>query len=155
MRGQVGMALGRNVGCARPVRRAAPFTTGRRTVAARAATTDMGALRKLSDAQLDAQVKESKTEIIKLEMKKASRQEFKPHEIKVHKKKVAQLLTVKREREIEQGVSKRESRRAEKNAALDKYKKQLQQANIVIQRPKSTKLRWQKREAARAAASEK
>ncbi len=57
---------------------------------------------------------QAKTEIVKLEMKKASRQEFKPHEIKAQKKRVAQLLTVKREREIEQGVSKRESKRAEK-----------------------------------------
>jgi len=108
----------------------------------------------MSDAQLDAAVKESKTEIIKLEMKKASRQEFKPHEIKAHKKQVARLLTVKREREIEQGVSKRESRRNEKNAALAKYKQQLKDSNIVIQRPKSQKLRWKKREAARAAAAE-
>ena len=82
-------------------------------------------------------------------MKKASRQEFKPHEIKAHKKQVARLLTVKREREIEQGVSKRESRRNEKNAALAKYKQQLKDSNIVIQRPKSQKLRWKKREAAR------
>ena len=57
---------------------------------------------------------QAKTEIVKLEMKKASRQEFKPHEIKAQKKRVAQLLTVKREREIEQGISKRESKRAEK-----------------------------------------
>jgi len=111
-------------------------------------------LRSLSDAQLDQQVKESKTELIKLEMKKASRQEFKPHEMKAYKKKVAQLLTVKREREIEQGVSKRESRRKEKTEALAKYKQQLKDANIVIQRPNSNKLRWQKREAARAAAEE-
>ena len=114
-------------------------------VAARATLSD---LRKLSSEQIDAQVKESKTELVKLEMKKASRQEFKPHEFKMYKKKVAQLLTVKREKEIEQGISKRESRRAEKNAALDKYKKQLKEANIVIQRPKSTKLRWQKKAAA-------
>ena len=67
---------------------------------------------------------------------------------------VARLLTVKREREIEQGVSKRESRRNEKNAALAKYKQQLKDSNIVIQRPKSQKLRWKKREAARAAAAE-
>lgn len=37
-----------------------------------------------------------------------------------------------------------------RNAALAKYKQQLQDANIVIQRPKSTKLRWKKREAARS-----
>mmetsp|Transcript_2578 Transcript_2578/g.9485 ORF Transcript_2578/g.9485 Transcript_2578/m.9485 type:complete len:148 (+) Transcript_2578:2612-3055(+) len=128
----------------------------RRTVVARAAPTanNVASVRQMSDAQLDAAVKESKTEIIKLEMKKASRQEFKPHEIKAHKKQVARLLTVKREREIEQGVSKRESRRNEKNAALAKYKQQLKDSNIVIQRPKSQKLRWKKREAARAAAAE-
>ena len=49
---------------------------------------------------------------------------------------------------------KRKSRRKEKTEALAKYKQQLKDANIVIQRPKSNKLRWQKREAARAAAEE-
>ena len=79
-----------------------------------AATSDVGQLRRLSDAQLEQAVKESRTELIKLEMKKASRQEFKAHEMRAYKKKVAQLLTVKREREIEQGISKKESRKAEK-----------------------------------------
>merc|ERR1711937_578173 len=134
--------------CVAPAQRAASVGSRRTVSASAAAAKD---LRSLSDAQLDQQVKESKTELIKLEMKKASRQEFKPHEMKAYKKKVAQLLTVKREKEIEQGISKRESRRAEKNAALDAYKKQLKEANIVIQRPKSNKLRWQKKAAANAA----
>merc|ERR1712087_141714 len=154
MRASVGM--GSRMGsvrrtCVAPAQRAASVRSRRTVSVSAAAAKD---LRSLSDAQLDQQVKESKTEIIKLEMKKASRQEFKPHEMKAYKKKVAQLLTVKREREIEQGVSKRESRRKEKTEALAKYKQQLQDANIVIQRPKSNKLRWQKREAARAAAEE-
>merc|ERR1719460_1888702 len=93
--------------CVAPAQRAASVRSRRTASASAAAAED---LRSLSDAQLDQQVKESKTELIKLEMKKASRQEFKPHEMKAYKKKVAQLLTVKREREIEQGVSKRESR---------------------------------------------
>mmetsp|Transcript_8367 Transcript_8367/g.15480 ORF Transcript_8367/g.15480 Transcript_8367/m.15480 type:complete len:112 (+) Transcript_8367:119-454(+) len=93
----------------------ARHATPRRTVCARAAaTSDVGQLRRLSDAQLEQAVKESRTELIKLEMKKASRQEFKAHEMRAYKKKVAQLLTVKREREIEQGISKKESRKAEK-----------------------------------------
>merc|ERR1712039_1147380 len=139
MRASVGM--GSRMGsvrrtCVAPAQRAASVRSRRTVSASAAAAKD---LRSLSDAQLDQQVKESKTEIIKLEMKKASMQAF--------KKKVAQLLTVKREREIEQGVSKRESRRKEKTEALAKYKQQLKDANIVIQRPKSNKLRWQKRAA--------
>merc|ERR1712157_495024 len=137
-----GLALRKTAGHRCPAPR---ITASRPQVTVRAAMSD---LKKLSTAEIDRQVKESKTELVKLEMKKASRQEFKPHEFKMYKKKVAQLLTVKREKEIEQGISKRESRRAEKNAALDKYKKQLKEANIVIQRPKSTKLRWQKKAAA-------
>ena len=114
----------------------------------------MATLRQLSADQLEEEVKESQREIVRLEiMKSCFDTMFKPHELKGHKKKIAKLQTIKREREIEQGVSKRESRRAEKNAALDKYKKWLKESNIVIQRPKSTKRRWQQREAARAAAA--
>lgn len=41
-------------------------------------------------------------------------QEFKPSDFDWHKTKIAQLLTVKRERTLAAGVNKRESRRAEK-----------------------------------------
>ena len=41
-------------------------------------------------------------------------QEFKPSDFGWHKKKIAQLLTVKRERTLAAGVTKRESRKAEK-----------------------------------------
>lgn len=41
-------------------------------------------------------------------------QEFKPSDFGWHKTKIAQLLTVKRERTLAAGVNKRESRRAEK-----------------------------------------
>jgi len=47
------------------------------------------------------------------------RQEFKASDFGWHKTKIAQMLTIKREREIEQGVSKRDSRAAEKRAKVE------------------------------------
>lgn len=47
------------------------------------------------------------------------KQEFKASDFGWHKTKIAQMLTIKREREIEQGISKRDSRAAEKRAKVE------------------------------------
>jgi len=109
----------------------------------------MDDLRKLSDEEIARKAEEVKVELIKLDMKKASRQEFQAHLFKENRRLVARLLTIKREREIEQGISRRESLRQAKREELAKYKAALKEANVVIQRPKSKKLRWRKRTEAR------
>lgn len=48
-----------------------------------------------------------------LSVKKATRQEVKAHHFALLRKKVAILKTVRRERELEQGVKKRESRKVD------------------------------------------
>jgi hypothetical protein len=46
-------------------------------------------------------------------------QEFKGSDFGWHKTKIAQMLTIKRERELAEGVSKRDSRAAAKRAKVD------------------------------------
>ena len=50
---------------------------------------------------------------------KKTKQEFKGSDFGWHKTKIAQMLTVKRERELAEGVSKRDSRAAEKRAKVE------------------------------------
>lgn len=58
-----------------------------------------------------------KKDLLLLNVKKATKQEVKCHQFVVLRKKVAMLKTIRREREIEQGIKKRESR------SLDKAKR--------------------------------
>ena len=52
----------------------------------------------------------SKKMLFQLRMRQSTRKEFKPHHFGILKTKVAQLYTVKREREVAEGVGKRDSR---------------------------------------------
>jgi len=54
-----------------------------------------------------------------LRIKFAKREEYKPSQYSALRKRVAQLLTIKREREIEQGIDKRDSRAAEKQRLVE------------------------------------
>eukprot|EP00271_Cylindrocystis_brebissonii_P009012 TRINITY_DN23597_c0_g1_i1.p1 TRINITY_DN23597_c0_g1~~TRINITY_DN23597_c0_g1_i1.p1 ORF type:complete len:188 (+),score=30.51 TRINITY_DN23597_c0_g1_i1:56-565(+) len=72
----------------------------------------MAEIRVMTTEDIEAQVVDMKTELFFLRCKKArSPQEYKPSETQALRKKIARMLTVKREREIEQGISKRESRK--------------------------------------------
>ncbi|KAK9806382.1 hypothetical protein WJX72_012269 [[Myrmecia] bisecta] len=70
--------------------------------------------RSLSEEQIVEEVNKAKRELFDLRVKQKTKQEFKPSDFGWHQTKIAQLLTVKREREIEQGITKREARAAEK-----------------------------------------
>ncbi|BDA41147.1 probable 50S ribosomal protein L29, chloroplastic [Coccomyxa sp. Obi] len=48
-------------------------------------------------------------------MAQRTKQPFKPSDFGYHQTKIAQLLTISREREIEQGISLRQARKTEKN----------------------------------------
>jgi len=76
-------------------------------------------LRDLSDADVEERVAKAKRRLLDLRIKKATRQEFKPHEFAENKKEVARLLTIRRQRELEQGISKRDSRKLKQKAMLD------------------------------------
>lgn len=70
--------------------------------------------RSLSNEDIDAKVTELKSDLLNLRMKQAAREKFDQGAMPIKKKDIARLLTVKREREIEQGISKRESRNMER-----------------------------------------
>jgi ribosomal protein L29 len=66
------------------------------------------------------EVESTKKELILLNVKKATRQEVKAHHFVLLRKKVAMLKTIRRERELEQGVKKRASRSLDTMMALTK-----------------------------------
>lgn len=72
----------------------------------------------MNDEAIDAKVTELKTDLLNLRFKQAAREKFTQSEIPQKRKDIARLLTVKREREVEQGISKRESRKLEKKKLL-------------------------------------
>ncbi|MBW4419525.1 MAG: 50S ribosomal protein L29 [Myxacorys californica WJT36-NPBG1] len=61
--------------------------------------------RKLNDEELSEQILASKRELFELRMQKGTRQLEKPHLFKHAKHRLAQLLTVERERQLKQGQS--------------------------------------------------
>lgn len=55
-------------------------------------------LKKLELENLSLEILSTKKELFDLRLKKATRQSFKPHLFKHHKRKIAQLLTLESER---------------------------------------------------------
>ncbi|GAQ83058.1 chloroplast ribosomal protein L29 [Klebsormidium nitens] len=70
--------------------------------------------RSWTDEELDQKVADCKMELFFLRMQLAARQEIKTHRFDALRKTVARLLTVKREREIAEGIKPRESRKRSK-----------------------------------------
>ena len=65
----------------------------------------------MTETQLVEEVERAKRRLFEMRMKRATRQEVKRHEFRVQRKKVAQIKTILRQRELAQGISKRESRK--------------------------------------------
>merc|ERR1711966_12365 len=63
--------------------------------------------RAMTVEQIDDAVLSERKLLLDLRVKASRKQEFKPHEFKVHKKNIARMLTIKREKEIADGISKR------------------------------------------------
>jgi len=68
----------------------------------------------LSNEQILNEVSEAKKLLYKLRVKQSTRKAYKGHHFDILRKKVAQLYTVRRQREVTEGVSKRESRESMK-----------------------------------------
>merc|ERR1712078_598384 len=81
--------------------------------------TSASQFRSLSTEQIDAKVVELKGELLDLRIQRAARKEVATHQFKHKRRAMAQLLTVRREKEIEQGIGTRESRKLEKKKAQD------------------------------------
>nr|5H1S_Z Chain Z, 50S ribosomal protein L29 [Spinacia oleracea]5X8P_Z Chain Z, protein L29 [Spinacia oleracea]5X8T_Z Chain Z, protein L29 [Spinacia oleracea] len=86
-------------------------------------------LRTKTNEQLNEEILQLKGELFMLRLQRSARENFKPSDFGRMRKRVARMLTVKREREIEQGVGKRLSRK------LDKAWKR----SIVVRPPPSLK----------------
>jgi large subunit ribosomal protein L29 len=89
-------------------------------VMCRAKKMPMADIRSMSAEQIDAKVTELKEELFRMRMKQATRQSVVSSDMQMKKKDIARLLTVKRQQEIADGVSLRESRRREKKIAVAK-----------------------------------
>ncbi|KAH7284040.1 hypothetical protein KP509_34G037300 [Ceratopteris richardii] len=71
-------------------------------------------LRKMSDQELKDGVVELKGELFVLRMKNTARIEVKNSEFQRMRKRIARMLTIYRERELERGINKRASRKLDK-----------------------------------------
>merc|ERR1712151_327683 len=62
---------------------------------------------KLSYEEIDKYVEYLEKDLLWIRIKKASRQEFKSSDIKLGRKKIAHLLTIRRRKQIEEGINRR------------------------------------------------
>ncbi|KAL4452772.1 hypothetical protein ABPG75_008434 [Micractinium tetrahymenae] len=88
-------------------------------VVAMAKPTKAADFRGLSVEEIDTAVQEAKRDMFSMRIKFAKREEWKPSDYKALKRKVAQLLTVRRERELAQGVDRRASKAAERQKLVE------------------------------------
>merc|ERR1712196_306886 len=65
-------------------------------------------IRTLSYEAIEKQLEDGYKEVISLRIKQATRQEFKPSDVRNQKKQIARLLTVRREMQIADGISNTE-----------------------------------------------
>ncbi|KAL9229733.1 hypothetical protein vseg_005168 [Gypsophila vaccaria] len=71
-------------------------------------------IRTKSNEQINEEIQQLKGELFMLRLQRSARENFKPSDFGRLRKRVARMLTVKREREIEQGIGKRLSRKLDK-----------------------------------------
>ncbi|XP_030455854.2 50S ribosomal protein L29, chloroplastic isoform X1 [Syzygium oleosum] len=90
--------------------------------------------------EINDEVVDLKGELLMLRLQKSARNEFKSSEFRRMRKRIARLLTVKREREIEEGINKRLSRKLDR-----KWKR-----SIVVRPPPSLKKLMEEEAAAEA-----
>lgn len=102
-------------------------------------------IRAKSTDEINDEVIDLKGELFMLRLAQSVKDEFKPSEFRRMRKRVARLLTVRRERELEEGINKRLSRKLDR-----KWKK-----SIVVRPPPSLKKQMEERAAKEAAEAEK
>ncbi|KAK4766812.1 hypothetical protein SAY87_008454 [Trapa incisa] len=90
---------------------------------------EMKEIRTKTTDEINDEVVELKGELFMLRLQKSARNEFKSSEFRRMRKRIARMLTVKREREIDEGINKRLSRKLDR-----KWKK-----SIVVRPPPSLK----------------
>ncbi|XP_041008745.1 50S ribosomal protein L29, chloroplastic [Juglans microcarpa x Juglans regia] len=98
---------------------------------------EINEIRAKTTEEINEEVVDLKGELLMLRLQKSARNEFKSSEFRRMRKRIARMLTIKREREIEEGINKRLSRKLDR-----KWKK-----SIVVRPPPSLK-KLQEEEAA-------
>ncbi|KAL8133993.1 large ribosomal subunit protein uL29c [Apium graveolens] len=71
-------------------------------------------IRALSTEEIQEQVVDLKGELFMLRLQRSARNEFKSSDFRRMRKRVARMLTVRRERELEEGINKRLSRKRDR-----------------------------------------
>ncbi|KZV22032.1 hypothetical protein F511_39180 [Dorcoceras hygrometricum] len=94
-------------------------------------------IRTKSTEELNEEIVDLKGELFMLRLQRSARNEYKSSEFRRMHKRVARMLTVKREREIEEGIDKRLSRKLDR-----KWKKS------IVPRPPPSLKKLQEEEAA-------
>lgn len=102
---------------------------------------EMKEIRTKTTEEINEEVVELKGELFMLRLQKSARNEFTSSEFRRMRKRIARLLTVKREREIEEGIGKRLSR---------KFDRQWKRSIVV--KPPPSLIKLQEEEAAAEAA---
>ncbi|XP_028803740.1 50S ribosomal protein L29, chloroplastic [Neltuma alba] len=97
-------------------------------------------IRAKTTEEINEEVTDLKGELLMLRLQKSARNEFKSSEFRRMRKRIARMLTVKREREIEKGIGKRLSRKLDR-----KWKKS------IVPRPPPSLKKLQEEEAAEEA----
>ncbi|THU60807.1 hypothetical protein C4D60_Mb07t16630 [Musa balbisiana] len=101
---------------------------------------EMKDIRAKTTEEINEEVIDLKGELLMLRLQKSARNEFKSSEFGRMRKRIARMLTVKREREIEEGINKRLSRKLDR-----KWKK-----SIVVRPPPSLRKKQEEQKAAEA-----
>ncbi|KAJ8471310.1 hypothetical protein OPV22_025653 [Ensete ventricosum] len=122
------------------VRDAAPVSSrgGRMVVKMAKREEEMKEIRAKTAEEVNEEVIDLKGELLMLRLQKSARNEFKSSEFGRMRKRIARMLTVKREREIEEGINKRLSRKLDR-----KWKK-----SIVVRPPPSLRKKQEEQKAA-------
>ncbi|KAF9621701.1 hypothetical protein IFM89_026764 [Coptis chinensis] len=106
---------------------------------------ELKGIRAKTSEEINEEIIDLKGELLMLRLQKSAREEFKNSEFGRMRKRVARMLTVRRERELEEGIKKRLSRK------LDRQWKK----SIVVRPPPSLRKMQEEEKAAAAAEAEK
>ncbi|KAJ8479949.1 hypothetical protein OPV22_023676 [Ensete ventricosum] len=135
-----GIRLDTGVRAATPLSYRGGASGGRMMVNMAKREEEMKEIRAKTTEEINEEVIDLKGELLMLRLQKSARNEFKSSEFGRMRKKIARMLTVKREREIEEGINKRLSRKLDR-----KWKR-----SIVVRPPPSLRKKQEEQKAAEA-----
>ncbi|CAL9105477.1 unnamed protein product [Musa textilis] len=135
-----GIRIGAGVRDATPVSSRGGAGGGRMVVRMAKREEEMKEIRAKTTEEINEEVIDLKGELLMLRLQKSARNEFKSSEFGRMRKRIARMLTVKREREVEEGINKRLSRKLDR-----KWKK-----SIVVRPPPSLRKKQEEQKAAEA-----